>query len=214
MARRHLQKLSLFIALGTAALIVAAVFFLALSPHAGQDLSAHQAQRLAVELAPQLREGDLVFRRGRGFWSETFSDRAGSNLSHVGVLIYEPRGWMVVHAEADDLSLIGGVQSTPLAEFLTGTVLSYIRRIQMSEQSHNKFVSDIRHHLSRQTPFDTSLSLDDDAQRVYCSELIWSAAQRAGIDLARPRDLLGKSYVTIDDLFFSPLLSVVSATVP
>ena len=214
MARRHLQKLSLFIALGTAALIVAAVFFLALSPHAGQDLSAHQAQRLAVELAPQLREGDLVFRRGRGFWSETFSDRAGSNLSHVGVLIYEPRGWMVVHAEADDLSLIGGVQSTPLAEFLTGTVLSYIRRIQMSEQSHNKFVSDIRHHLSRQTPFDTSLSLDDDAQRVYCSELIWSAAQRAGIDLARPRALLGKSYVTIDDLFFSPLLSVVSATVP
>lgn len=214
MARRHLQKLSLFIALGTAALIVAAVFFLALSPHAGQDLSAHQAQRLAVELAPQLREGDLVFRRGRGFWSETFSDRAGSNLSHVGVLIYEPRGWMVVHAEADDLSLIGGVQSTPLAEFLTGTVLSYIRRIQMSEQSHNKFVSDIRHHLNRQTPFDTSLSLDDDAQRVYCSELIWSAAQRAGIDLARPRDLLGKSYVTIDDLFFSPLLSVVSATVP
>ena len=214
MARRHLQKLSLFIALGTAALTVAAVFFLALSPHAGQDLSAHQAQRLAVELAPQLREGDLVFRRGRGFWSETFSDRAGSNLSHVGVLIYEPRGWMVVHAEADDLSLIGGVQSTPLAEFLTGTVLSYIRRIQMSEQSHNKFVSDIRHHLSRQTPFDTSLSLDDDAQRVYCSELIWSAAQRAGIDLARPRDLLGKSYVTIDDLFFSPLLSVVSATVP
>lgn len=214
MARRHLQKLSLFIALGTAALIVAAVFFLALSPHAGQDLSAHQAQRLAVELAPQLREGDLVFRRGRGFWSETFSDRAGSNLSHVGVLIHEPRGWMVVHAEADDLSLIGGVQSTPLAEFLTGTVLSYIRRIQMSEQSHNKFVSDIRHHLNRQTPFDTSLSLDDDAQRVYCSELIWSAAQRAGIDLARPRDLLGKSYVTIDDLFFSPLLSVVSATVP
>lgn len=214
MARRHLQKLSIYIALGTAALIVAAVFFLILPQHTEQDFSAQHAQQLVVELAPQLKEGDLVFRRGRGFWSETFSDRAGSNLSHVGVLIREQHGWAVVHAEADDLSLIGGVQSTPLAEFLTGTVLRHIRRIQMSEESHEKFVIDIRQHLKRQTPFDTSLSLDDNAQRVYCSELIWSAAQQAGIDLARPRDLLGKSYVTIDDLFFSPLLGVVSVTPP
>lgn len=209
MADRHLQKLSIFIALGTAALIVAAVFFLLLPSRSEQDFSAQQAEKLVAELTPQFREGDLVFRRGRGFWSETFSDRAGSNLSHVGVLVREQRGWSVVHAEADDLSLIGGVKSTPLAEFLTGTVLRYIRRVQMSEESREKFVRDIRRHLSRQTPFDTSLSLDDDAQRVYCSELIWSAARQAGVALARPRDLLGKNYVTIDDLFFSPLLSAV-----
>ena len=212
MARRHFQKLIIFIGIGAAALIVAAVFFMVLSRPSEQDLSAQQAERLVAQLAPQLREGDLVFRRGRGFWSETFSDRAGSNLSHVGVLIRDQQGWAVVHAEADDLSLIGGVQSTPLVTFLAGTVLRQLRRIQMTDESREAFVQDIRDHLRRETPFDTSLSLDDDAQRVYCSELIWSAAQKAGVDLARPRDLLGKSYVTIDDLFFSPLLSVVSAT--
>jgi cell wall-associated NlpC family hydrolase len=173
-------------------------------------LSADQAQLLALAFAPRLQQGDLVFRRGRGFWSETFSDKAGSNLSHVGVLIHDQDGWGVVHAEADDLSLIGGVQRTPLALFLNGTALRHVRRIQMPEAAREKFVQNIREHLRRQTPFDTSLSLEDDATRVYCSELIWSAAQHAGIELARPRDLLGKSYITIDDLFFSPLLTVVS----
>ena len=211
MARRHLQKLSILVGTGTAALIVAAVFFLAWPTKHETDLSAPQAQQLALAFAPQLQQGDLVFRRGRGFWSETFSDKAGSNLSHVGVLIHDQDGWGVVHAEADDLSLIGGVQRTPLALFLNGTALRHIRRIQMSEAAREKFVQNIREHLRRQTPFDTSLSLEDDASRVYCSELIWSAAQYAGIELARPRDLLGKSYITIDDLFFSPLLSVVSA---
>jgi len=51
-----------------------------------------QAERLVAELTTQLKEGDLVFRRGRGFWSETFSDRAGSNLSHVGVLVLTRMG--------------------------------------------------------------------------------------------------------------------------
>jgi hypothetical protein len=211
MASRHFQKLSIFVGIGTAALIVAAVFFLAWPVRNETDLSADQAQQLASALAPELQQGDLVFRRGRGFWSETFSDKAGSNLSHVGVLIHDQDGWGVVHAEADDLSLIGGVQRTPLALFLNGTALRHIRRIQMSEVAREKFVQNIQEHLRQRTPFDTSLSLEDGATRVYCSELIWSAAQHAGIELARPRDLLGKSYITIDDLFFSPLLSVVSA---
>lgn len=211
MARRHLQKLSIFVGITTAALIVAAVFFLVWPAKNETDLSAPQAQQLATVLAPQLEQGDLVFRRGRGFWSETFSDKAGSNLSHVGVLIHDQEGWGVVHAEADDLSLIGGVQRTPLGLFLTGSALRHVRRIQMSEGARETFVQNIREHLRQQTPFDTGLSLDDNAARVYCSELIWSAAQQAGIELARPRDLLGKSYITIDDLFFSPLLSVVSA---
>ncbi|MCM0035130.1 MAG: hypothetical protein NBV66_05010 [Burkholderiaceae bacterium] len=211
MARRYLQKLSIVVGLGTAALIVAAVFFLAWPTQSDTDLSAPQAQQLAAVLAPQLEQGDLVFRRGRGFWSETFSDKAGSNLSHVGVLIHDQEGWGVVHAEADDLSLIGGVQRTPLGLFLTGSVLQHVRRIQMPEGARETFVQNIRMHLHQQTPFDTSLSLEDNAARVYCSELIWNAAQHAGIELARPRDLLGKSYITIDDLFFSPLLSVVSA---
>lgn len=210
MARRHFQKLRVFVVLGTAALMSAAVFFLLFPQRAEQDFSVVQAERLVAELTAQLKEGDLVFRRGRGFWSETFSDRAGSNLSHVGVLVLDQNGWSVVHAEADDLSLIGGVQSTPLVTFLTGTVLRHLRRIQMTDESRSIFVTDIRDHLRRQTPFDTGLSLEDDAQRVYCSELIWASAQKAGVDLARPRELLGKSYITIDDLFFSPLLSVVS----
>jgi|LakMenE01Jun11ns_1017448.scaffolds.fasta_scaffold9863985_3 hypothetical protein len=211
MADRHLQKLNVVVGTGTAALIVAAVFFLVWPARIETDLSAPQAKQLVAVLAPKLEQGDLVFRRGRGFWSETFSDKAGSNLSHVGVLIHEQDGWGVVHAEADDLSLIGGVQLTPLDLFLTGSALRHVRRIQTSEVARETFVQNIRKHLRQQTPFDTSLSLEDNAARVYCSELIWSAALHAGIELARPRDLLGKSYITIDDLFFSPLLSVVPA---
>lgn len=209
MARRDFQKLSLFVGFAVAASIVAAIFFLFTPFFDEQDISIHQAEKLVSALDPDLREGDLVFRRGRGFWSETFSDRAGSNLSHVGVVVREGDDWVVIHAEADDLTLIGGVQSTPLSIFISRTVLRHVRRIQMTDDSRAVFVKNLREHLRRQTPFDTSLSLDDDAQRVYCSELIWSAAQRAGVELARPRELLGKSYITIDDLFFSPLLSVV-----
>jgi hypothetical protein len=164
------------------------------------------AQHQAQALAPSLQEGDLVFRRGRGFWSETFSNKAGSNLSHVGVLLRQDQDWVVVHSEADDLTLEGGVHTTPLAEFLHNTEFYYLRRLKVGQPQLIQFVAHLREHLARKTPFDTSLSLDDDGERVYCSELIWLAAEKAGVSMAKPNDLLGKVYITIDDLFYSPLL--------
>lgn len=169
------------------------------------------AQRQAQALAPALQEGDLVFRRGRGFWSETFSNKAGSNLSHVGVLLRQEQDWLVVHSEADDLTLEGGVHTTPLAVFLHNTEFYYLRRLTVGQQQLNQFVAHLREHLARKTPFDTSLSLDDDGERVYCSELIWLAAEKAGVSMAKPNDLLGKVYITIDDLFYSPLLKEIKS---
>ena len=169
------------------------------------------AQHQAQVLAPSLQEGDLVFRRGRGFWSETFSNKAGSNLSHVGVLLRQDQDWVVVHSEADDLTLEGGVHTTPLAEFLHNTEFYYLRRLKVGQQQLVQFVAHLREHLARKTPFDTSLSLDDDGERVYCSELIWLAAEKAGVSMAKPNDLLGKVYITIDDLFYSPLLKEIKS---
>lgn len=168
-------------------------------------IAQHQAQALATSV----QEGDLVFRRGRGFWSETFSNKAGSNLSHVGVLLRHGSDWVVVHSEADELTLEGGVHTTPLAEFLHNTEFYYLRRLTVEQRQLSQFVAHLREHLVRKTPFDTSLTLDDEGERVYCSELIWLAADQAGIPMAKPRDMLGKAYITIDDLFYSPLLKAI-----
>jgi hypothetical protein len=161
-------------------------------------------------LQDQLKPGDVVFRRGAGFWTEVFSQtsRTEGFFSHVGVIVSDPRGLRIRHAEADDVTGVGGVRSDTLETFLYQAKGVAIARPDagLATSVSNEAASPKWEGV----PFDTSFRLDDGARAVYCSEFVWEVMRRAsGHDIVPDKtDIGGIPGVTVDDLLNSSYLHV------
>lgn len=157
-------------------------------------------------VASEIEEGDLIFRLGKGVWSPLFSDVKGSAFSHVGVLVKENQHWVVAHSEADDYTLEGGVHTTPLESFLNESADFQFKHNGMNEKQKQEFLDFIRYQVKKGTKFDTDFNLES-ADALYCTELIWLAAKKADVSLGEPVYYLGKPYITVDILFYSPIFN-------
>lgn len=150
-----------------------------------------------------LREGDLVFRRGQGLWSEVFAEASAHDrrFSHVGVLLRTGDSWQVAHASAEDLTGVGCAAIEPLRTFLRDTSAFEIRRPRLEAGQLRQFVAMLRGAARSRIPFDTEFSLAT-PDRVYCTELIWQAWTRATGADPLPRKTLwrGQSIVSIEDV--------------
>ena len=157
-------------------------------------------------LAPA--HGDLIFRTGRGFWSPFFSAaNKAHGYSHVGVVVLEGGGFFVLHAQADDFTLEGGVLKTPLETFLAESVNYIIKRNEMPGEAKVRFVTALEDMLGLKAGFDSQFTLEDRALKVYCTEFVWLAAQRAGVlDLGHIQSLSDKAVILVDSIFESPRL--------
>jgi hypothetical protein len=142
-----------------------------------------------------LRDGDLVFRMGRGMLSALWG-RLGNNFvpySHVGLLVTSDGLPYVVHTEADEFTGIGYARKEPLAVFLgsssadSGAVFRSTGLV--SETDRNLVARTAEDYAHRKIPFDTDFDLDTE-DRLYCTELVWRAFKSVGIDLAPQRDFL------------------------
>jgi len=169
-------------------------------------LALLEAMPLA-RLEPQLREADLVFRRGNGRWSGYFAGASGGEgyFSHVGVLVREADGWHVVHTEADDRTGVGGVRSDRLEDFLTGAHGLAVVRPALSEAQAAAAVQLSAQPQWRSIPFDSSFRLDDEGRAMYCTEWVQALVLAAtGEDIARPRSYFGsRAIISVDDLRLS-----------
>ena len=153
--------------------------------------------------ATALREGDLVFRRGQGLWSEVFAEASAHDrrFSHVGVLLRAGGSWQVAHASAEDLTGVGCAAIEPLRTFLRDTSAFEIRRPRLEAVQLRQFVAMLRGAVRDRIPFDTGFSLAT-RERVYCTELVWLAwIQATGSD-PLPRKTLwrGLAVVSIEDV--------------
>lgn len=160
-----------------------------------------------ARIEPQLREADLVFRRGNGRWSGYFAGASGGEgfFSHVGVAVREADGWHVVHTEADDRTGVGGVRSDTLEHFLTGAHGVAVVRPRLSEEQLAQAVNLSAQPDWRDIPFDSSFRLDDAGQAMYCTEWVQALVLAAtGEDIARPRSYFGtRAIISVDDLRLS-----------
>lgn len=157
-------------------------------------------------LAPA--QGDLVFRTGTGFWTPFFAAANKTHgYSHVGVLVREGGKFFVLHAEANDFTLEGGVIKTPLETFTAESVRYTLRRNEMPAEVKARFVSALEDMFRLQIGFDPQFELDDQGQKVYCTEFIWLAANRAGVsDLGQIDTLSARTFVLVDSIYASPRL--------
>ena len=197
----------------TALLVLAAVLLCGCrpSPAAAPALVVSSQQQAVLDDAGALRDGDLVFRRGRDVMSAlVLRQGRHSRFSHVGMVMRQGDQVMVVHAMPEEPGSAGGVLIEPLAQFLHP-------RLASDAASYRLPVNDaaaLRQWLQAQVglPFDMRFELSD-AGALYCTELVVRALQAGGLPvqaqtIATP--LLAEPVITPDALRQLPGLQLLA----
>lgn len=140
-------------------------------------------RRPELPRADRLREGDIVFRRGRSVLSNVvLSADAAAGFSHVGLLRWTGRGFEVIHAiPGEGHGSLGGVVAEPLEEFFAPAVAEHFAVYRPRAAGVGPVAARAAARLLNR-PFDHRFDLATDSH-LYCTELVWLAYLRAGVDL-------------------------------
>jgi uncharacterized protein YycO len=131
-----------------------------------------------AELAPLLRDGDIIFQESRSSQAAALKAATGSRYTHVGLMESRDDGWWVLEA-------VSPVKRTPLADWVARGADGHavIKRVEASMEPAqlDAVLTTAAGWLGR--PYDLPFLWSDDA--LYCSELVWKAYERgAGLELA------------------------------
>lgn len=140
-----------------------------------------------IEFEPEtLRPGDLMFRRGRSITSRAvlIADPE-SPFSHVGLIVEKDERLWVVHAMPGNGDGSGRVRRESVESFLApeNAVSAAVLRASVEDPELARKAAEIAIHLVEdRVLFDENFDLADSA-RLYCTELVWIAYRRVGLDL-------------------------------
>ena len=134
--------------------------------------------RLSPTQMDSLRPGDIILRRGYGFFSDIISQKLNDSLfdvTHSAILYRENNKWRVIHSLSSDVSPIDGMQSQSLHDFLRHSMpekLLVVRPKKITPEQGKEIVSRAKYYLSLKIPFD-HIGTIDEPSKLYCSELIY-----------------------------------------
>lgn len=135
-----------------------------------------------------LMNGDIIFRKGRSFVSRMVLQIDNrSDFSHVGIILVEDDSIFVIHSVPDeDENGIDMVKIDDIKTFLqydrATAVTVYRLNNNESDKVLNTAVNYAKEKAINEIPFDGGFDLSDD-ERLYCTELIWKAFKKGGVDL-------------------------------
>jgi hypothetical protein len=128
-------------------------------------------------------DGDIIFIRGRT-WRSFFvavAEMRSDDFSHVGIVRIVGETPYVIHAapEAETVKL------ESVDDFLSPAKANHIGLYRLKDESclAERAAAEAWRWLEKGTPFDHAFDLSSDA-RLYCTELVWLAYKRAGVDLS------------------------------
>lgn len=136
----------------------------------------------------QLRDGDIIFRRGKEAVSEVVLGLdPRSAFSHVGIVIFRAGEAWVAHAvPAEVEGEANAVKLEPVSRFLAAdrsSDMAVYRLHEAPDHTSAKIAAREALRLAQaNTPFDKAFDLDT-PDKLYCTELIWHVFRKAGIDL-------------------------------
>lgn len=174
------KKVLLFIA--SAILILLLILTIKFSKEAKQN---QYTNTFSCDLV--LKNGDLVFRKGRSLASRVvlITDRE-SSYSHVGVIYMLDEIPYVIHTVPDESKNgIDYVLMEKLSIFFSSDKASRGSIFRLKEQYE---ISAKLAALTAKSYFDNKIVFDDafdlkSENKLYCTELVWKAYQKVGIDL-------------------------------
>ena len=179
---KSINRKKLLLLLG---LIVSILLFIIIYKLHSEAKQKQNVNNLNCDLV--LKNGDLVFRKGRSIASRVvlITDRA-SSYSHVGVIYMLNEIPYVIHTVPDESENgIDYVKMEKLSVFFSSEKASRGSVFRLKEQYENsaKLAA-----LTAKSYFDDKIIFDDafdliSENKLYCTELVWKAYQKVGIDL-------------------------------
>lgn len=138
------------------------------------------------------QDGDLIFRKGKGFFSDYFSSAGNlkSPYSHVGIIKVAGGKIFVIHTEANEFTGEGYAKKEPLETFLSDENAStgaIFRLKELSRYAGGKVIDVAEEYVKNRVPFDTEFNLTSE-DRLYCTELVWITFKKSGIDIVKSFD--------------------------
>lgn len=155
-----------------------------------------------------LRDGDLIFRKGRSNLSRIIMTIYPGEFSHTGLLRKTKDGWHVIHAsENDEDGKREEVIEVPLSQFVDKAKGIGVARVKCSAQQATLAMQTALDMARLHVPFDSEYNLQD-ASKVYCTELVYVAYKTAGVNLlqapSKSKPALVKSYLFPEELWKNP----------
>ena len=148
-----------------------------------------QGHRCLLPEGTELREGDVVFRRGGGLVSHVVvaADRGG-NYSHIGIVVDSAGVKMIVHAVPDEPDYEGDIDRVKMDRpetFFSSkyTSVGEVCRFKGDTAIAHKAALAAMAVYKRYTPFDHDYD-DRDTTKMYCTELVVHSYKLAGVDIA------------------------------
>lgn len=136
-----------------------------------------------------LREGDLLFRRGEGIASHfvLIADKGGI-YSHIGILVKDSGKWNVVHAvpgEPDFKNDSDRVKMEPIEKFFSRerAVCGAVMRVDCDTSRACRASAHAKQLAVRGVLFDHAYNRKD-TTALYCTELVQFVFRCEGVDLA------------------------------
>lgn len=165
------------------------------------DSKGHYLSKpLIIPAKDFFRDGDLIFRKGKGFFSGFFSSagKGKTPYSHGGLIKIMGNGVFVIHTEASELTGIGSAKIEPIEVFLDNdnAFSGALFRLKDNPEVYGKKAAKVAGaFLQAHIPFDTAFDLKTE-DSLYCTELVWLAYKKAGVDIVRDMDILETAVVS------------------
>lgn len=147
------------------------------------------------ELEAILETGDIIFQNANSAQCRAIEEATNSEWTHVGIIDKTDQGCFVIEA-------VQPVKRTRLSQFLArDNGKCVVKRYSVGELSKTDIVHYSSEYLGKD--YDALFSWEDD--EIYCSELVWKAYNRAGVQLCELREL--RDYSLESDLVRHVMIS-------
>ncbi len=169
-------------------LITIASIFIYLSSYG----HCHECSNSTVVIdTSDLRNGDLLFRKGNGGESQLVTGLSNGCYSHIAMAYKTDSGWNAVHAVPGETELKNDtdfLKSEPMELFYCSTRAQSgaTARVRCNDSIAKQALAFVLDKIERRFAFDHNYRLSDSSE-YYCTELIYQAYLTQGINLADDR---------------------------
>lgn len=155
-----------------------------------------------------LKEGDIVVRKGNGYFSNFFRELGSyeKKYSHIGLIAVVRDSVYVIHIEANELTGQGVVMKEPIASFLNEISEYAFFSNELDSIYRQSILIQAEEYYNHQISFDLEFDSTND-DKLYCSELVaMSINKGVGKQLIKPT-------LTYKNVYFYGLDDIYNASI-
>ncbi len=167
----------------------------------------------SIQLYKKLvKPGDIIFRTGKDFASETMRllSAHDKTYSHCGIASIEHDSLFVYHSIGGEWNPNQQLRRDPF-EFFCNPYENRgfgIFRYKLNAQANNKLISVVQTFYTKKIQFDMQFDLSTD-DKMYCSEFVYKSIEQAiSNKIILPTTTVHHiKFIALDNLFMNPLCS-------